>query len=282
MAPVYKLEIPIFGPSAGPSALKAGVKQIELNRDGSYHVGGLTPSFSELQTLISSFPSESKRPTIRIMIRPRGPPLITPDSRDFIYSTLEYEVMKSCIGKFVKSGLLDPEKGDGFVLGLLKKSSSPSSSEAEGSSSSSSSIQIDYERVKELVGEAKGLKVVFHRAFDEFLSSRTTKEEQEEGMRKLKEVGVAGILTSGGKGNAVNNIGCLKRLVMCDEGERPELIVGGGVRSRNLKEMIEGIGADKMGVLFHSSCLREGSFDEEEAGELGRVLDELGVERVEG
>ncbi|KAK3986286.1 copper homeostasis CutC domain-containing protein [Cladorrhinum sp. PSN332] len=282
--PVYRLEIPIFGPDSGLSAAKAGgVKQIELNRAGSYYAGGLTPTLSELQTLISSLSSLSKhgrRPTIRIMIRPRGPPLT--GEPDFIYSDAEHEEMISSVGQFVDSGLLNPANGDGFVLGLLKP---------DGGGGSNSSI--DIERVQRLVKEANGLAVVFHRAFDEFVSLDTTDATvRQEGIESLKEVGVKGILTSGGRGRAVDNVGVLRRLLAQDGERRTEIIVGGGVRSENLREIVEGIGGKEVvnggGILFHSSCLRVGEedgeevFDEEEARELGRVLDEVGIGRVEG
>ncbi|KAK4169059.1 copper homeostasis CutC domain-containing protein [Cladorrhinum sp. PSN259] len=293
MPSFYKLEIPIFGPASGPAAAEAGAKQVELNRSGSYSAGGLTPTLSELETLISSLPcSVSKRPIIRVMIRPRGAPPQSLNSEkkeeeklmDFIYSPEEYEEMKDSIRQFVGSGLLSPERGDGFVLGALKYRYSDGTA-----------VPIpDVEKVRELVNEVGGLKVVFHRAFDELVTSDAGDKTAREGglmMRGLKEVGVDGILTSGGRGRAVDNVGVLRRLLMESlesDGGGPDLIIGGGVRSSNLKEILEGIGGKDVvygtRVLFHSSCLRvvenEEVFDMEEARELGRLLDVLGVETV--
>ncbi|KLU84975.1 CutC family protein [Magnaporthiopsis poae ATCC 64411] len=116
--PQHKLEIPIFSPAAAKDAASLGAHRIELNAAGSYPVGGLTPSLSELSALLAQLGQQSPRIPIRIMIRPRGAPG-APGQPDFIYSAPELASMRDAIAGFKASGLLDAGRGDGFVFGAL-------------------------------------------------------------------------------------------------------------------------------------------------------------------
>jgi hypothetical protein len=59
-----------------------------------------------------------------------------------------------------------------------------------------------------------------------------------------------------------------------------EVVVGGGVRSGNLRGLVEGLGEGGRGegVWFHSSCFGGGEgFDEEEARTLAEEMGDMGL-----
>ncbi|KAK3327261.1 CutC family protein [Cercophora scortea] len=281
------LEIPVFGPdtSAVAAVLSSssttggdGARRLELNRAGSYGVGGTTPTIDELAALVAAISGgdEGNATAVRVMIRPRGAP--PPPEPDFVYSEAEFDVMRDDIARFVQSGLLRPERGDGFVFGILKRGT------GEG-------VDVDVERNAELVRLARPFKCVFHRAFDDVVGSkaRLSQDSQPladdnswvEALAAVEACGFDGILTSGGPGNAVDNAARIGRIAS-EAGGRIEIIVGGGVRSGNVRELASGMrkgagGSEALGaVWFHSSCLcvRDGvdQFDTEEAT---RLLQEL-------
>ncbi|KAL2179043.1 uncharacterized protein P884DRAFT_196340 [Thermothelomyces heterothallicus CBS 202.75] len=205
-----RLEVPIFGPDDGLLAVSLGARRLELNRAGSYALGGTTPTVSELAALLSSLGASDRRPrpAIRIMIRPRGPPksatwtipnntpittddtggdrapdrapepTTTPRQRpdqDFLYTPSELAAMAASIRAFAASGLLSPRHGDGFVFGALRLGDD------------GRRLELDVERnrelvslVKEIESESEGegerppsprLACVLHRAVDDLLSS---------------------------------------------------------------------------------------------------------------
>ncbi|KAK4188209.1 copper homeostasis CutC domain-containing protein [Podospora australis] len=281
----HPLEIPIFGSESGVKAVGAGATRLELNRAGSYGEGGLTPTLEELQSLVSQLPPPAsdgnetrRRPAVRIMIRPRGPPPKT-EEVDFIYSDEEFEEMKSSLRQFKESGfLLAEENGDGFVFGILKKESNSSWTDRKGEGRCS--VVIDEERTGELVKLAAPFTCVFHRAFD-LVVDQGGKEDVVKACRFLKDNGME-VLTSGGLGNAVDNLGTLKMIVKEFEGV---LVVGGGLRKDNLGRIVEGLGGvdvvKSKTVYFHSSCLRavegkEEEFDEGEAMGICEIREGLG------
>jgi copper homeostasis protein CutC len=87
--------------------------------------------------------------------------------------------------------------------------------------------EIDYENVYRMVKFAGFLNVVFHKAID--MVEKPYKE-----IRKLADVGVTRILTSGGEKRAVDGIDTINRMV--DEGNKYgiEIVVAGGVTKQNL------------------------------------------------
>ncbi|KAK0728153.1 copper homeostasis CutC domain-containing protein [Lasiosphaeria miniovina] len=320
-----RLEIPIFGADSGQVAASLGALRLELNRAGSYAVGGTTPTLAELAALVASIPSRQSHGsddddddiTVRVMIRPRGAP--PPDHQthqqqpDFVYSAAEFATMRAGILRFAESGLLRPERGDGFVFGVLQPRTTCSSCEGEVVG-----VEVDVKRNAELVRLAQPFKCVFHRAFDDAVgagvddgerrraaapagetgSSGRDEEEEEEAvaLAAVRACGFDGILTSGGLGNALANVGRLARIAMAVAAEGDvEIIAGGGVRSGNVGVLGAGLfaaagssvsaaaaTAAEDGVWFHSSCLTAGEdgaemFDVDEASALVRELRSLDV-----
>jgi copper homeostasis protein len=155
---------------------------------------------------------------LRVMIRPRG--------GDFVYSDSEFSTMKDDMINL--SGL-----ADGFVFGVL-----------------TTEDRLDVQRNKDLITLAGDKSCTFHRAFDEL------SQNMDDELEMIRHCGFEAILTSGGAINAVGGAGKLAHLVK--ESRRKEgfsLIVGGGVRSTNIRELIKSTQAP----WFHSSALVNGN-----------------------
>ncbi|CAD6452528.1 583c8cb7-bed3-45e9-b6ad-24ede3e2bf82 [Sclerotinia trifoliorum] len=181
------------------------------------------------------------------MIRPLPP---KPHSDDFRVETSTFQKMKEEIREFKRLGVR------GFVFGILKED------EEEGG------LIIDQERCKELLKIAReghdGEKVrcTFHRAFD--LIDRERMGEQ---LEVLINLPFTSLLTSGGSPTCTSTQGKAQiRKIVQQAGGRIEIIVGGGVRSRNLKELIDEIGAQ----WFHSSAVT-GEGEEVDVEEVRRL-----------
>lgn len=148
---------------------------------------------------------------IYVMIRPRG--------GNFVYSDSEFDQMKSEIEKF---GNL----ADGFVFGILDSGS-----------------KVDVERNSELV-KRTGKPCTFHRAFDEV-------KDFDSALEDVILCGFSNILTSAGKGNAIDNFEKLSDLVQKANG-KITIMPGGGVRSSNI-EKLKTSGAN----WFHSAAITD-------------------------
>ncbi|MEI8137640.1 MAG: copper homeostasis protein CutC, partial [Bacteroidota bacterium] len=147
-----------------------------------------------------------------VMIRPRG--------GNFNYSENEFLQMQETI-LFCKE-----QNFDGVVFGILNKNN-----------------EVDIERCTKLVSLAKPMKCTFHRAFDEC-------SEPEKSLNIISECGFSRILSSGGKGNAIENLSQLKHLISLAE-NKITIIAGGGIRSENSLEIIKQTGAKEI----HSAAI---------------------------
>ncbi|KAJ1337288.1 copper homeostasis protein [Microdochium nivale] len=262
------LEVPIFGTASAAAAVAAGAARIELNAGGSYPAGGITPSTDELASLNGILASheaagsrqqlsngmrdeqrkqqqqrqeegEQRNVSVRVMIRPRGPPppsdlAAADDERDdqelqhgmdFIYTPAEVDVMEASLRALKLQ--LDLARGDGFVFGALcrvadeagssiwtpaaepaqQASSKTSSSSSIISAGGSMNIDIDTMTCVRLVTAARPFPCVFHRAFDVLVTAgRQSSSALSVLLRKVKDLGFSAILTSGGLGNAVDHV----------------------------------------------------------------------------
>lgn len=152
---------------------------------------------------------------IFVMIRPRG--------GDFTYSDAEFEQMKTDLIYLKSLGV------DGFVFGIL-----------DGND------EVNLVQNKTLVELANPLPCTFHRAFDRA-------KDLENALEKVIGCGFKTILTSGQKPNVSEGKENLKKLVELSAG-RIGILVGGGLRSSNIKEIREFTNAD----YFHSSAITDG------------------------
>lgn len=148
------------------------------------------------------------------MIRPRG--------GDFVYSSKEFDQMRADINIF-------KPLVDGFVLGILEPNGN-----------------VDVKRTAELVRLAAPLPCTFHRAFDDA-------NDPHEALEDIIRADCVAILSSGGKPDAKAGMATLATLVR-QAGERINILPGGGVRAKNIRELRE---TTRAGV-FHSSGIPPG------------------------
>ena len=146
-------------------------------------------------------------------------PIIRPRGGDFLYTKNEFNAMRSDV---LMARKLDYP---GIVIGLLNQDGS-----------------IDVERTKRLVDLANPMEVTFHRAFDRCKDPFKSLED-------IIATGCKRILTSGQVPNAADAQPLLKKLVE-QAGDRIIIMPGSGVRSNNIKEIIESTGAKEI----HSSA----------------------------
>jgi copper homeostasis protein len=248
------LEVPIFGRDSLLPAIRAGARRIELNAEGSYSVGGTTPSVFLLGNVIRDLNRADPSVGLSVMIRPRG--------GNFFYSPEEkLRILEDILA--LKIELESTRRDlDGFVFGALLPSSM-------------GGCQIDVRFCNIVLELCRPFGVVFHRAFDEVLASRWGEHNE---LAILRDTGFKGVLTSGGLGNAPENLKALKRVVEESDGQL-EIIVGGGVRRGNILPIYEELRKIRNAecVVYHSSCLVNPSevseeVDEEEVRQIVRVL----------
>lgn len=151
-----------------------------------------------------------------VMVRPRG--------GNFVYSDDEFQQMKNEIEQFKKL------KVDGFVFGILNKDGS-----------------INQEQNSELVALAHPLPCTFHRAFD-------VVKNVNQSLESIIECGFKTVLTSGQEKNVVEGIAVLAELVKKAD-DRITIMPGGGLRSTNIKSLVEKTGAS----FYHSSAIVDSS-----------------------
>lgn len=148
----WGLEVCANGYESALAAQNGGAKRVELC--DNLAEGGTTPSYAQIALAKKNLSIE-----IWPIIRPRG--------GDFLYTDLEFELIKEDI-KICKS-----LNCDGIVIGILK---------ANG--------EIDTERCATLIQLAKPLPVSFHRAFD-------MSNNLEKSLEDLIELGIVRVLSSG-------------------------------------------------------------------------------------
>lgn len=152
--------------------------------------------------------------------------------------------------------VLDPTT-DGFVFGVLAEWFP-----ADGDERPGAQVTVNVEANRRLVEEAAPFGCTFHRAFDDVLAAGVTVSDA---VRDVLACGFDGILTSGGPGNAIDNLGAMKEVVGAVDGKM-DVLVGGGVRAANAERILEVVGGAER-VWLHSSCLRKGT-DNVDEGEL--------------
>jgi len=182
-----KLEICANSYRSAKNAQEAGAYRIELCQELS--IGGITPSYGLLKQVI-----ENLEIPVFVLIRPRG--------GNFVYSDVEFEIMKTDIQLCKDLGC------HGIVSGVLN-----------------SDKTIDLKRTKELVELSKPLSFTFHRAFDKV-------ENTKEALGQLIALSVERVLTSGQQATAESGIGLLQELNEVSKG-RITILAGSGVSAEN-------------------------------------------------
>lgn len=133
-----------------------------------------------------------------VIIRPRG--------GDFYYTPEEIEIMKEDIKLCKELGV------KGVVIGALNRDNT-----------------INYGAIKEMIDLAKPMSITFHKAIDELENPVTE-------VKKLANLGVNRILTSGTKETALEGKNILREMIK-EAGEDIIIIVAGKVTKDNLNEI---------------------------------------------
>lgn len=133
-----------------------------------------------------------------VIIRPRG--------GDFYYTPEEIEIMKGDIKLCKELGV------KGVVIGALNRDNT-----------------INYDAIKDMIDLAKPMSITFHKAIDELENPVTE-------VKKLANLGVNRILTSGTKETALEGENILREMIK-EAGEDIIIIVAGKVTKDNLNEI---------------------------------------------
>jgi copper homeostasis protein len=205
------------------AAKEGGAHRIELCR--ALEVDGLTPSAEMMASAIGlGIP-------VQVLIRPR--------EGDFIYNEDEVETMLHDIRQAKKLG------ANGVVIGALRPDGS-----------------VDEETIRRLVGEAEGLSITFHRAFDVCTKPL-------EALEKIISLGCHRLLTSGQAATAEQGIPLIKELVEQSAG-RLIIMPGAGVNAKNALKILSETGAREI----HGSLRKDGHTDTEQVRVITHMLRE--------
>jgi copper homeostasis protein len=190
-----KVEVCAGSLQSAIEAEKGGASRVELC-DNLFE-GGTTPSAATIELA-----GKSVKIPVYVMIRPRG--------GDFLYSGIEFDIMRRDIFLAKKYGAA------GVVFGLLLPDGS-----------------VDEQRTAELVAVAKdlGMGTTFHRAFDMAANPHKALES-------VIKAGCERILTSGGENKAVDGKELIKELLIAAAG-RISIMAGSGINPGNVVDLIE-------------------------------------------
>ncbi|MBG6233960.1 copper homeostasis protein [Pedobacter sp. CAN_A7] len=199
-----QMEVCANGLTSALAAQEGGAIRVELC--DNLGEGGTTPSYAQIKLATAQLNMQ-----VYPIIRPRG--------GDFLYSALEFELMKADVQCCKDLGC------DGVVIGMLL---------ADG--------RVDKTRCASLIALARPMKVTFHRAFDRTNDLKSALED-------IIALGCDRILTSGGKPTALEGALVIRELLDQAAG-RIEIMPGSGIREHNVRDIIEVTGAK----VFHATA----------------------------
>jgi copper homeostasis protein len=184
----FKLEICVDSVESAINAQNAGAHRVELCNN--LMEGGTTPG---LGTILSARNHLSIG--LHVIIRPRG--------GDFLYTDLEFDIMRRDIEICGENGV------DGIVLGILRPDGT-----------------IDLERTAKLIEFAYPMAATFHRAFDMC-------SDPVQGLVDVIDTGATRLLTSGQRNKAIDGVETINRLVK-QAGSKIIVMPGSGIRDSNI------------------------------------------------
>jgi len=188
----YTLEICSNSAQSALNAQEAGVTRVELC--SNLWESGTTPSYGSIKKARELLDIQ-----LFVLIRPRG--------GDFIYSDLDFDIIKEDIIACKAMGV------DGIVSGVLN---------------TDNTIAID--RTKELIELSSPLPFTFHRAFDITPNLFQSLEE-------LISLNVDRVLTSGGLESVANASEIITKLNQLAE-NKITILPGGGINEENIKNLL--------------------------------------------
>ncbi len=135
-------------------------------------------------------------------------PMVRARPQGFNYDDADFKAMLYDAKDLIENG------ADGIVFGILNEDGT-----------------IDVERSREMVNVIGDKPAIFHKAFD-------STPDLEVAIKQLIDLKIKRILTSGGTGDIMENLDTLKYLNEKYKGQI-ELLIGGGIRDHNVKEILE-------------------------------------------
>jgi copper homeostasis protein len=195
----YKLEICVDNVESAIEAQNAGADRIELCNN--LMEGGTTPGFGTISSARNNLTIG-----LHVIIRPRG--------GDFLYSRLDYDIMRRDIEFCGECGV------DGIVLGILLPDGT-----------------IDIDRTVKLTELARPMSVTFHRAYDMC-------KDPFKGLEDVMATGADRLLTSGQKNSAEEGVGLINQLIKL-AGKRVIIMPGSGINSSNITHIAVATGANE-------------------------------------
>lgn len=133
-------------------------------------------------------------------------PIIRPRGGDFFYTDGEFAAMLDDVRTVRELGF------PGLVVGIL---------DVDGN--------VDMPRMEKIMAAAGPLSVTFHRAFDMCANPLNA-------LKNLADLGVARVLTSGQKSDALQGLPIIMELIA--QGGAPIIMAGAGVRAKNLQDFL--------------------------------------------
>ena len=188
----FKLEICADSVESAINAQSAGADRVEFC--DNLIEGGTTPAYG---SIISARNNLTIR--LHVIIRPRG--------GDFLYSDLEFDIMRRDIEICGENGV------DGIVTGMLLPGGN-----------------IDVDRTARLFEFAYPMATTFHRAFDMC-------GDPVQGLEDVIATGASRLLTSGLRNKAQDGIELIRQLVI-QAGDRIIIMPGGGIDETNAAMII--------------------------------------------
>lgn len=179
------------------AAQAAGADRVELC--AALSEGGVTPSAGAIVTAL-----EVATIDVHVLVRPRG--------GDFVYDRHEILAMRHDIAAAAAAG------AHGIVVGALTPDG-----------------DVDTAACRELLSDAGGLSVTFHRAFDMARHPR-------DALAAVADLGADRLLTSGQEATALGGAALIAELVAA-AGERLSVMPGGGVTAGNVRRLLDLTGA---------------------------------------
>jgi copper homeostasis protein len=179
--------------SSALAAQEGGAARVELC--DNLLEGGTTPSYAQIALA-------------RKMLNIQLYPIIRPRGGDFLYTDLEFELMKADVSMCRSLGC------DGVVIGILKPDGS-----------------VDKERCGELIEQARPMGVTFHRAFD-------MTNDLFKALEDIIGLGCERILSSGGEASAPLGADVLAMLI-AQAGDRIRIMPGAGINTGNIVALVK-------------------------------------------
>jgi copper homeostasis protein len=186
------LEIVVYNIESALKAQEGRADRIELCDNPSE--GGTTPSYGTIELVRQNVSID-----VFVMIRPRG--------GDFHYTSYEFHSMKRDIAQCQKLSV------DGVVFGILNPDGT-----------------LDKKRCKELIAQARPLKVTCHRAFD-------MTQDPFQALEDCIEVGFDRILTAGQQAQALKGAELIGELIKRANG-RIAIMPGSGVNEDTVVDIL--------------------------------------------